>query len=139
MTSVDWSHAKRIVTDPDPYDQFRIALGYRVGNLIFVSGQAAIDEDGSLVGVGDFDAQAEQSFRNLERVLQAAGSGLEKVVKVTIYLTDMSHFPKIVDLRGTYFRQPWPADTIGQVAALALPELLIEIEAIALADGELVG
>ena len=129
-------NAHRIKLDPDPGEPFRIAQGYRVGDLVIVSGQAAIDEDGQLVGVGDFDAQAEQAFANLRRTLEAAGSSLEKVVKVTIYLTDMSNFPKIVELRGRHFTEPWPADTIVGVTALALPELEIEIEAIALADGE---
>lgn len=131
--------AHRIKLDPDPLDQFRIAQGYRVGDLVIVSGQAAIDEEAQIVGVGDFDAQAEQAFANLRRILEAAGSSLDKVVKVTIYLTDMSNFPKIVDLRGRYFTQPWPADTIVGVTALALPELEIEIEAIALAEGEVRG
>jgi 2-iminobutanoate/2-iminopropanoate deaminase len=133
------TQAVRIKTDPDPYDQFNIALGYRVGNLVTISGQAAIDENGQVVGVGNFDAQAEQVFKNLQRVLEAAGSGLDKIVKVNIYLTDMSNFPKIVDLRSRYFKRPWPADTIVGVTALALPELMIEIEATALVDGELVG
>jgi enamine deaminase RidA (YjgF/YER057c/UK114 family) len=85
------------------------------------------------VGAGDFDAQAEQVFRNLERVLAAAGATLADVVKVTIYLTDMGNFPKIVDLRARWFTAPYPADTIVEVGALALPELMIEIEAIAVA------
>lgn len=124
---------ERIKTDPDPYEPFRLAQGYRIGDVLIVSGQAAIDEHGQVVGAGDFDAQAEQVFRNLRRVLEAGGSSLENVVKVTIYLTDMSNFPKIVDLRGKWFTPPYPADTIVQVVALALPELQIEIEAIALA------
>jgi 2-iminobutanoate/2-iminopropanoate deaminase len=129
-------NAHRIKLDPDPFEPFRIAQGYRVGDLVIVSGQAAIDIEGQIVGLGDFDAQAEQAFANLRRTLEAAGSSLEKVVKVTIYLTDMSNFPKIVELRGRHFTEPWPADTIVGVTALALPELEIEIEAIALADGE---
>lgn len=137
--SPNGSNAQRIKVEPDPFDAFNIALGYRVGNLVIVSGQAAIDEDGQIVGAGDFDAQAEQTFLNLRRVLEAAGSSLEKVVKVNMYLTDMSNFPKIVDLRARYFTRPWPADTIVEVSALALPELQIEIEATALVDGELVG
>ncbi len=119
--------------DPDPYEPFRLSQGFRVGELLFVSGQAAIDESGSIVGIGDFDAQAEQTFRNLQRVLVAGGSDLEHVVKVTIYLTDMANFSKIVELRGRWFAPPWPADTIVEVSALALPELEIEIEAIAVA------
>jgi reactive intermediate/imine deaminase len=133
------TNAERIKTDPDPYDPFNIALGYRIGDLVLLSGQASIDENGNLVGAGDFDAQAEQVFKNLKRVLEAAGSSLDNVVKVNIYLTDMSHFPKIVELRSRYFSQPWPADTIVGVTALALPELMIEIEATALVNGRVVG
>jgi reactive intermediate/imine deaminase len=121
---------ERIRTDPDPYEPYRISQAMRVGDLVFVSGQAAIAEDGGLVGVGDFDAQAEQVFQNLARVLEAGGSSLADVVKVTIYLTDMANFPKIVELRGKWFTEPYPADTIVEVASLALPELEIEIEAI---------
>jgi reactive intermediate/imine deaminase len=124
---------QRIATEPDPYAPYRISQAIRVGDLVFVSGQAAIDESGAVVGVGDFDAQAEQTFQNLERVLVTAGSGLDRVAKVTIFLIDMSNFPKIVDLRGHWFREPYPADSIVEVRSLALPELEIEIEAIAVA------
>ena len=115
---------EQVATTPDPYAPFRISQAIRFGDFVFVSGQA-------VVGIGDFDAQAEQTFRNLERVLVAGGSGLDRVVKVTIFLTDMSNFPKIVDLRGRWFHEPYPADTIVEVRSLALPELEIEIEAIA--------
>jgi reactive intermediate/imine deaminase len=121
----------QVALHPDPYEPFRLSQAIWVGELLFVSGQAAIDESGAVVGAGDFDAQAEQTFRNLRRVLEAGGSSLEHVVKVTIFLTDMANFPKIVDLRGRWFTPPWPADTIVEVSALALPELEIEIEAIA--------
>jgi 2-iminobutanoate/2-iminopropanoate deaminase len=122
---------ERITTEPDWYEPFRIALGYRVGDVLVLSGQAAIDQSGAVVGVGDFDAQAEQVFKNLELVLAAGGARMEDVVKVTIYLTDMSNFPKILELRERHFSPPYPADTIVEVSALALPELMIEIEAIA--------
>jgi 2-iminobutanoate/2-iminopropanoate deaminase len=125
---------ERIRTEPDPYEPFRLAQAYRVGDLVFVSGQAAIDEHGQIVGEGDFDAQAAQTFRNLERVLTAGASSLASIVKVTIFLTDMSNFPKIVELRGRWFTPPYPADTIVEVTSLALPELMIEIEAIAVVD-----
>lgn len=123
--------AEQIRLDPDPLEPYRLSQGFRVGELVFVSGQAAIDVDGQIVGVGDFDAQAEQVFRNLARVLEAGGSSLSRVVKVTIFLTDMSNFGKIVELRGKWFTLPYPADTIVEVSSLALPELEIEIEAIA--------
>ena len=92
---------KKITIDPDPYEPFRLAQGYRVGELLFISGQAAIDASGQLVGVGNFDVQAEQVFANLERVLRAGGSSLANVIKVTIFLRDMSNFPKIVELAGS--------------------------------------
>jgi reactive intermediate/imine deaminase len=125
---------EQITIDPDPYKPYRLAQGYRVGDLLFISGQSAIDGNGQLVGLGDFDAQAAQAFANLERVLRAGGSSLSNVIKVTIFLRDMANFPKIVELRGRYFTPPYPADTIVEVASLYSPDALIEIEAIAVAD-----
>lgn len=120
-----------IQLDPDPLAPFAIAPGWRVGNLLFLSGQAAIDESGNIVGASDFDRQLEQTFMNIDRVLAAGGSSRNKIVKVTIYLTDMSNFPKIVDARKHYFSAPYPADTIVEVRSLALPELMVEIDVIA--------
>jgi 2-iminobutanoate/2-iminopropanoate deaminase len=97
-------------------------------------GQAAIDGTGQIVGSGDFDAQAEQVFENLERVLRAGGSSLKNVIKVTIFLRDMSNFDKVVKLRGRYFTAPYPADTIVEISSLYSPDALIEIEAVAIAD-----
>jgi len=124
---------QQIRLDPDPFEPYALSQGFRVGDLVIVSGQAALDEHGRIVGAGDFGAQAEQTFRNLARVLEAGGSSLERIVKVTIFLTDMANFPKIVELRRRWFSPPYPADTIVEVAALALPELELEIEAIATA------
>ena len=67
------------------------------------------------------------------------GADLSKVFKVTIFLKDMDNFNKIVALREKYFTPPYPADTIVEVTGLALPELEIEIEAIALVEGEIIG
>jgi len=83
---------------------------------------------------GDFDAQARLAFANLERALRAGGSSLRNVVKVTIFLTDMAHFPRIVELRGEYFSPPYPADTIIEVSRLYHEDAMIEIEAIAVSD-----
>jgi reactive intermediate/imine deaminase len=126
---------KQITIDPDPYKEFRLAQGYRVDDLLFISGQAAIDESGQLLGIGDFDAQAEQVFANLDKVLRAGGSSLANVIKVTIFLRDMANFPKIVELRGRFFIAPYPADSIVEVSSLYSPDALIEIEAIAVTDG----
>ena len=127
---------ERITADPDWYEPYKISLGTRIGNLLFVSGQAAVTQDGGeTVGAGDFDAQAEQAFANLSKVLENGGSGLADVAKVSIYLTDMGNFPKIVELRERYFTPPYPADTIVEVSALADPAWLIEVEAIAVVSG----
>ena len=123
---------EQVATDPDPYAPYRISQAIRAGDLVFVSGQAAIDLDGR-VSQGGFDEQADLAFRNLQRVLEAAGCGLDRIVKVSIYLTDMKNFPKVIELRERWFTHPYPADTIVEVSSLALPELQIEIEAVALA------
>ncbi len=133
------TQAVQIKTDPDFYAPFKVAQAYRVGDLIFVSGQASIDDGGNIVGVGDFDAQARQTYKNLDRVLEAGGSDRSKIVKMNVYIKDMDNFATIMSLREQYFTPPYPAETLIEVSALALPELEIEIEAVALADGELIG
>ena len=67
-------------------------------------------------------------MKNVARVLEMSGSSLKDVVKVNIYVTDMTNFPKIIDLRGKYFQSPWPADTIVEVTSLAIPGLMIEVD-----------
>ena len=124
----------QIQISPDPYKPYCLAQGYRVGELLFISGQTAIDDNGQLVGIGDFDKQAEKAFFNLEKVLKAGGSSLKNVIKVTILLRNMGNFEKIVALRGKYFTAPYPADTIFEVSSLYSPDALIEIEAMAVAD-----
>ena len=129
----DGTTAERLTCEGDWFAPYYISLGYRVGSVLVLSGQASIDPDsGELVGVGDFDAQAAQTFANLERVLALGGCGLEDIFKVTIYLTDMAQFPKIMELRQRHFTPPYPADTIVEVSSLALPELMIEIDAMAI-------
>lgn len=128
MTSTTARH--RISADPDWYEPYAISLGIQVGNLVFVSGQAGVDERGDTVSPDDFDTQARRAFTNLATVLNNAGSGLEYVVKVTILVTDMTVIDQVVALRREYFTPPYPADTIAQVPSLARPEWQIEIEAI---------
>ena len=97
------TNAHRISAEPDRFAAVHISQGFRVGDLVFVSGQAAVNEHGEVVGIGDFTAQAHQAVRNLASVLNAAGSSLDQVIKVTIFVTDMSHFPKVVELRQDVF------------------------------------
>lgn len=125
---------EQVITKPDPYAPFLLSQAIKANGFVFVSGQAAIGDDGEIVGEGDFDRQAEQAFGNLDRALKASGSGLNKVVKVTIFLRSMENFAKIVELRRRWFSAPYPADSIIEVSSLYSPKALIEIEAIAL-DG----
>ncbi len=120
-----------IQLEPDPLAPYAIAPGWRAGDLLFLSGQAAIDEAGNIVGAEDFNQQVTQVFVNIDRVLTAGGSSRDKIVKVTIYLTDMDYFPQIVQARKHYFSPPYPADTIVEVKALAIPGLMVEIDVIA--------
>jgi reactive intermediate/imine deaminase len=125
---------QQIATSPDPYAPYLLSQGIRIGDLLLVSGQVGIDGEGELVSVDDFEAQADQAFRNLGAVLEAGGSSLDRVAKVTIFLTDMAaNFPKVVELRRRWFTPPYPADTIVEVRSLYRPEVMLEIEAIAVA------
>ena len=121
---------ERVVTDPDNYAPFLLSQGIRFGNLLFISGQAGADEDGRIVS-GGFRTQGEQAFANLRRALEAGGSSLDDVIKVTIFVTDMGNFKEVVELRRRFFSAPYPADTIAEVKALYDPKVMIEIEAIA--------
>ncbi|MFF8800538.1 MULTISPECIES: RidA family protein [unclassified Methylobacterium] len=121
---------EQVVTEPDNYAPFLLSQGIRYGNLLFISGQAGAGDDGRIVA-GGFRAQGEQAFANLRRALEAGGSSLRDVVKVTIFVTDMGHFPDVVELRRRFFSAPYPADTIAEVKALYDPAAMIEIEAIA--------
>jgi 2-iminobutanoate/2-iminopropanoate deaminase len=122
---------ERVTLEGDWMEPYKIALAWKVGDLVFTSGQASITEAGEIVGLGDFDAQVEQTMKNVERVLTLAGSSLRDIFKVNIYVTDMANFPKILELREKYFSSPWPADTIVEVSSLAIPGLMIEVDATA--------
>ena len=121
---------ERVITQPDNYAPFLLSQGIKFGNLLFISGQAGADDAGKIVA-GGFRAQGEQAFANLRRALEAGGSSLQDVIKVTIFVTDMRNFQHVVELRRKFFSEPYPADTIAEIKALYDPDALIEIEAIA--------
>lgn len=124
---------QRIATTPDWYEPYRISQAIQAGGLIFVSGQAGIDEQGRTVA-GGFTAQGRQAFANIQRVLAAAGVSLEDVVKVGIFVTDMAaNLGQVIELREEFLSQPYPADTLLEVSSLAQPEWQIEVEVTAIA------
>ncbi|MGW0537283.1 RidA family protein [Streptomyces sp. NPDC003032] len=120
----------RVTAEPDWYESAGISLGIRVGDLVFTSGQAPIDEHGATVGAGDFEAQARRALANLSTVLTNAGSGLDRLVKLTVFVTDMAHQDTFARLRAEHYVAPFPAESFVQVAGLADPAWLIEIEAV---------
>ena len=102
------------------------------GRTVYIAGQVAFDSAGSVVGEGDFTAQAEQVYRNLERALQSVGGTMADLVKTTTFITDIKNLPSLREVRSRRLSktQP-PANTLLQVSSLARPDLLIEIEAVA--------
>jgi 2-iminobutanoate/2-iminopropanoate deaminase len=124
-------HVERIQTEPDPYEPYLLSQGIAAGDLLFISGQAGYTDSGPIVG-GGFRAQIDQAFANLSRALEAGRSSLTDVVKVTIFVTDMSNFGEVVEARRRHFSPPYPADSIVEVRALYAREALVEIEAVAL-------
>ena len=103
------------------------------GRVVAVSGQVALDDRGAVVGPGDPAAQARQVFENLRRCLAAAGAGFGDVIKLTYFVTDVADLPAIRTVRDELLgTDRLPASTAGQVVALVSPELLLEVEALAL-------
>lgn len=102
------------------------------GRTVYIAGQVAFDSVGQVVGLGDFRAQAAQVFANLGRALASVGATFGDVMKTTTYITDVRNLGMLREARGRYFDPArTPANTLIPVTALARPELLLEIEAVA--------
>jgi 2-iminobutanoate/2-iminopropanoate deaminase len=116
------------------YDPKAYAQCIRVGDILYLSGQVAVDRDGEVVGRGDVGAQAEFIWRQIGAILQAAGAGYRSIVKVTTYLRDMSAREASMSVRARFFGDHLAASTLVGVSALARPEFLIEVEVIAVLE-----
>lgn len=99
--------------------------------MLFISGQTAVDEKGKVTGKGDAKAQAEQVFKNLDKILKSQGASWDNVLKTTIYLTDIRHMKVVQEVRSKYIKRNYPASTLLVVSGLARPEFLVEVEAVA--------
>jgi reactive intermediate/imine deaminase len=103
----------------------------RGGRTIYIAGQIAFDASGQVVGKGDLAAQTRQVFENLSIALTAAGATFANVVKTNYYMRDASQVAVVREIRSKYFTKELPASTLVEVSRLANPDLLIEIEVIA--------
>ena len=107
-----------------PYSQAQVT-----GNLVFTSGQIGIDPATGLLAEG-LEAQANQVFKNITALLEAAGSGMNKVIKTTLFIKDMNDFGKVNAIYAQYFTEPFPARSCVEVARLP-KDTLVECEVIA--------
>ncbi len=93
-----------------------------------------MDTEGNVVGEGDMRLQTETVLEHVKTVVEEAGGGMEDVVKVTVFITDMGLYDEIHEVRRRYFEEPYPASSMVEVSALIDPRLLIEIEAVAVIE-----
>ena len=106
--------------------------GVEAAGFLYVSGMLPLDANGDLVGVGDVVRQAEQVLDNVGDVLRAGGATFDDVVRVGVYLLNVAARSAVNTVRRRYFGDARPASTLVEVSALAIPEALVEIEAVAL-------
>jgi enamine deaminase RidA (YjgF/YER057c/UK114 family) len=104
------------------------------GKTIYIAGQLARDAAGNIVGPGDMRAQLEQTFKNLDACLKAAGATWADVVKTNTFVTDYQAFAQCADLRMRYFGIAGPTSTTIQISGLAQPQAMVEIEMIAVVE-----
>jgi enamine deaminase RidA (YjgF/YER057c/UK114 family) len=116
-----------LAAPPEPYSH-----AIRCGDTLYIAGQVAFDEQNRIVGIGDPHSQAEQVWRNIGLAAAAAGGTLADIVKITVFLKDVRHAAAEIRVRERLFDNGrFPICTLVQVANLGLPELLMEIDAVA--------
>jgi 2-iminobutanoate/2-iminopropanoate deaminase len=114
---------------PEPISHYTDAVV--AGKTVYVSGQGALDAQGTLVGRGDVVAQTRQVLDNMKLALAAAGGTLDDVTKVTVYLKNVDDRPKVNEVRKEYFKDNKPASTLIEISRFAIDGMLVEIEAVA--------
>ena len=107
-----------IHTDSAPAAIGTYSQAVRAGDTVYLSGQIPLDPVTMEIVAGGIDAQIHQVFDNLSAVAQAAGGGLGDIVKLTVYLTDLGHFPRVNEIMARHFQEPYPARAAIGVAAL---------------------
>jgi 2-iminobutanoate/2-iminopropanoate deaminase len=125
---------KEIFGAPTVYSPIRYAQGIKTtgGTIVWISGQVSQDKNGKMVHKGDFAGQARQALSNLKAMVEAAGGTINDIIKVNTYLTDLRYREELARVRAEFFPEGrLPASTLIGVAGLADPDMLVEIEAIA--------
>ncbi|HMD64391.1 MAG TPA: RidA family protein [Stellaceae bacterium] len=122
-------YAARGVWDPPTYSQAVKVTGGET--ILYIAGQVAYDNNGNAAYAGDFKGQARAALQAVKAQVEAGGGTMANIVKVNTYLTDIRHRADYGPIREEFFGKKMPASTLVAVAALAQPEFLIEIEAIA--------
>jgi enamine deaminase RidA (YjgF/YER057c/UK114 family) len=112
-----------------PFGAFSQGAWQPEGRMLQISGQVSVDANSEIIGRGDIAAQTRQTLHNIETILRHAGGGFDDIVSVIVYVTEMDGLDKIHEVRREFFRPPYPASTLVQVAGLVWPDLLIEISA----------
>ena len=127
--------SRSMVNSPDlatPSGHFSQAIAVQdPGQLLFISGMTARRSDGSVVGVGDVASQTRQVCENLRTVVETAGGTLADLVRVDVFVRNIEHFDEVHAVRRLYFPDPPPASTMLEVSKMVHPDMLIEINAIA--------
>ncbi len=119
----------RVEGAAEPISHYTDAV--RFGDLLFISGAAAFDSDGNIVGKGDVVTQTRVVLQNIRDALHEVGADMGDVLKVTVFLTDIGDRAAVNPVRKEFFGDAKPASTLFEVSALAVPDMLVEIEAVA--------
>jgi 2-iminobutanoate/2-iminopropanoate deaminase len=123
-------HHRTIVSKPlSPNLPFSPAVSF--GPFVFISGIVGRDHATGEIAKGDIEGQTRQAMENIRHQLELAGSSMESVLKITVFLTDIKLFPRMNDAYCSFFSGDFPARTTVQVVAVPDPEALVEIEAVA--------
>ncbi|ACJ28095.1 Endoribonuclease L-PSP [Shewanella piezotolerans WP3] len=118
-----------LVPSTSPYaSKLGFSRAVKVGNFISVGGTAPIDDNGKTVGINDPALQTRQCIKTIENALKEAGATLNDVVRTRMLLTNIDHWKEVAEVRGEYFKDILPVDTVMEVSKFINPEWLIEIE-----------
>jgi 2-iminobutanoate/2-iminopropanoate deaminase len=100
-------------------------------SIVFLAGQTGVDDDGEFISHDDFEGEVRLMFKNMERVMQEAGGSLNDVVRITVFIKDMSKIDEFTRIKKEIFGDYQPAQSAIGVSCLAIPDLTFEVEATA--------